>query len=169
MKRALIGIAATLALAIIALALYLTITDFSEYRTDIEEAVTEATGRELRIDGEFRPVVFPPSLVAVGITYANSEWGADTPMVSVGHISVKVNLASVFSGPIVIEEFLLRDVDLLLEESANGDGNWTVGEDSADIDIQEEADYGVLAGLGNRCMGRYRPALQPDTPAVPAK
>ena len=143
MKRALIGIAATITLVIVAIALYLTLTDFSEYRTDIEEAVTEATGRELRINGEFRPVVFPPSLVAEGITYANSEWGADTPMVSVGHISVKVNLASVFSGPIVIEEFLLSDVDLLLEESADGDGNWTVGEDSADVDIQVKADDGV--------------------------
>lgn len=164
LKRALIGIAATLALVIVALALYLALTDFSGYRTDIEEAVTEATGRELRIDGEFRPVLFPPSLVAEGITYANSGWGADTPMVSIGHISVKVNLASLFSGPIVIEEFLLRDVDLLLEESADGDGNWTVGEDSTDVDIQVETDDGVPVILRHAAIENIRITYrQPDT------
>lgn len=164
LKRALIGIAATLALVIVALALYLTLTDFSGYRTDIEEAVTEATGRELRIDGEFRPVLFPPSLVAEGITYANSGWGADTAMFSIGHISVKVNLASLFSGPIVIEEFLLRDVDLLLEESADGDGNWTVGEDSTDVDIQVETDDGVPVILRHAAIENIRITYrQPDT------
>jgi len=143
LKRALIGIAVTLALVITALALYLSFTDFSKYRTDIEEAVTDATGREFRIDGEFRPVVFPPSLLAEGVSFANAEWGTDNPMVSIGHLSVKVDLASVFLGPLVVENFLLRDVDLLLEESVAGDGNWTVGEDSTAVDVQVDPEDGV--------------------------
>ena len=43
MKRALIGIVSFLAIAVIGLYLYLSLTDFSEYRTDIEEAVFEAS------------------------------------------------------------------------------------------------------------------------------
>ena len=43
------GIVSFLAIAAIGLFLYLSLTDFSEYRSEIEEAVTEATGREFRI------------------------------------------------------------------------------------------------------------------------
>ncbi len=143
MKRVLTGIAIAVAVIIVALGLYLTLTDFSEYRTDIEEVISEATGREFSIAGEFSVEVFPLSVIAEGVSYANADWGTDLPMLSVGHLSAKLALGSLLSGPVIIEEFRLRDVELLLEENANGENNWSIGDDRVEIDTSDDANDGV--------------------------
>jgi len=69
--------------------------------------------------------VFPsPALVAEDITLANAEWAGDTPFVSIGHLSVKVDLWSLIVGPARIRTFHLHDVDILLQENEAGDANW---------------------------------------------
>ena len=142
MKRALIGIASVLAIIVAAIVLWLTLTDFSKYKTDIEEAVTAATGRPLSIDGDFVVEVFPPMVVAESVTYANADWASDEPMVSVGHVSVRLDGSSLFGGPIVVEDFQLRDVTVLLETNAAGDTNWTVesGEEAPPVQVQVQAE-----------------------------
>jgi uncharacterized protein involved in outer membrane biogenesis len=142
-KRALTSIAIAVAVIIVALGLYLTLTDFSEYRTDIEEVISEATGREFSIDGEFSVEVFPLSVLAEGVSYANADWGTDLPMLSVGHLSAKIALGSLFFGPVVIEEFRLRDVELLLEENSSGENNWSISDDRVEVDISDDTSDGV--------------------------
>ena len=118
-----IGLA--LALLLVSLFLYLNFADLSSYRSNIEDAVTAATGREFRIAGEFRPHVFPtPALVAEDITLANADWAGDTPFVSIGHLSVTVDLWSLITGPARIRTFALRDVAVLLQENEAGEKNW---------------------------------------------
>jgi uncharacterized protein involved in outer membrane biogenesis len=118
-----IGLA--LALLLVSVFLYLNFADLSRYRSNIEDAVTAATGREFRIAGEFRPRVFPaPALVAADITLANADWAGDTPFVSIGHLSVTVDLWSLIAGPARIRTFILRDVAVLLQENEAGENNW---------------------------------------------
>ena len=82
MARVFMRIGLALALLLVSLFLYLNFADLSSYRSDIEDAVSAATGREFRIAGEFRPQVFPaPALVAEDITLANADWAGDTPLV----------------------------------------------------------------------------------------
>jgi len=118
-----IGIA--LAVILVALGLYLNFADLGSYRSDVEKAVSAATGREFRIAGDFKPQVFPaPALVVEDITLANAVWAGDTPFVSIGHLSVTVDLWSLVAGPVRIRTFHLRDVDILLQENEAGDANW---------------------------------------------
>jgi len=164
MKRALTGIAIALAIIVIVPALYLALTDFSEYRTDLEEAVTEATGREFRIDGQFTVEAFPPSLVAEDVSFANAPWGADTPMVSVGHLSARIVGSSLFSGPTRIDEFRLRDVEIFLEENAAGENNWSIDNDQPDVYVPVQAQRGVplildFAEIENIRITRRRPGV----------
>jgi uncharacterized protein involved in outer membrane biogenesis len=163
-KRALTGIAITLAIILIVPALYLALTDFSEYRTNIEEAVTEATGREFRIDGEFTVEAFPPSLIVEKVSFANADWGADTPMVSVGHLSARIVASSLFSGPTRIDEFRLRDVEIFLEENAAGENNWSIENDQPEVYIPPQAQSGVplileFAEIENIRITRRRPDI----------
>ena len=116
MKRAIIGIVSFLAIAAIGLFLYLSLTDFSEYRADIEKAVAEATGREFSIGGEFTLDAVPLVLIAEEVTWANPDWASDDPMLSVGHVTVRIDSSSLLFGPLLIEEFLLRDVRVIVEE-----------------------------------------------------
>ena len=125
MARVLKGIGLTLVLVLLSLFLYLNFADLSSYRSNIEDAVTAATGRQFRIAGEFRPHVFPaPALVAEDITLANADWAGDTPFVSIGHLSVTVDLWSLITGPARIRTFALRDVAVLLQENEAGEKNW---------------------------------------------
>ena len=125
MARVFMRIGLALALLLVSLFLYLNFADLSSYRSNIEDAVTAATGREFRIAGEFRPHVFPtPALVAEDITLANADWAGDTPFVSIGHLSVTVDLWSLITGPARIRTFALRDVAVLLQENEAGEKNW---------------------------------------------
>ena len=111
--------------------LYLSFADLSRYRPEVEAAVSSAIGRDFRITGEFEPKVLPnPSVVAEGVTLANADWGAPTPMVAIGRVSVDVELWSLLFGPIRIKWLELRDVAILLEQNATGDANWVFGSDT---------------------------------------
>lgn len=169
MRNALIGIVTVIAVIVIIIAFFLTFTDFSEYRTDIEEAVKEATGRDLRIEGEFDLQVFPPSLVAEKITYANSGWGSDAPMLTVGHISATLDGSSLFSDQIVIENFELRDVEVVLEENQDGENNWSIESEETvivGVQVDEEDERPVVlrtALLENITVTRRRPGIEDST------
>jgi uncharacterized protein involved in outer membrane biogenesis len=129
-------------LGLIALIMYLALTDFSRYRSDIESVVTEVTGREFRIDGEFSPEFFPLSLVAGEISLANADWGSDTPFLSIGHISVKIDLGSLFFSTTRVREFRLHDVALLLEVNSEGEDNWSMTTEEPD----DQVDTGNIRG-----------------------
>jgi len=128
MTRALMFVGGLLLIVVGAAVLYLTFADLSRYRPEVESAVSSLIGRDLRITGEFRPKILPnPSVVADGVTLANADWGAPTPMVTIGKVSAAVDLWSLISGPIRIKRLELRDVAVLLEQSSTGDANWVFG------------------------------------------
>jgi AsmA protein len=130
--RVVIRTGLVLAAVLLALILYLSFADLSSYRSNIETAVTEATGREFRIAGEFEVMVFPtPSVLAEDVTLANAAWASDAPFLTAGHVSATVDLWSVFSGPVRIRELRLQDVELLLEENEDGDANWQMTQDDS--------------------------------------
>ena len=121
-----------LLLIIVAAALlYLSFADLSPYRPQVEALVSSALGRDFRIMGELKLKALPnPSVTAEGVTLANAEWGAPTPMVAIGRVSAEVGLWSLVSGPIRIKWLELRDVAVLLEQNAAGKANWAFGADT---------------------------------------
>ena len=130
--RVVIRTGLVLATVLLALILYLSFADLSGYRSNIEAAVTEATGREFRVAGEFEVMVFPaPSVLATDVTLANAAWASDAPFLTAGHVSATVDLWSVFSGPVRIRELRLQDVELLLEQNEDGDANWQMTQDDS--------------------------------------
>jgi len=135
LKRFLIGLSVFLCVAVFALLVYLAVTDFSRYRGDFTAAISDATGREFKIEGEFNPEVFPLSFVAEDISLANADWGSDSPLLTIGHISVRIDPASLFSGPLRITEFRLHDVAILLEVNADGEDNWSMATEEPEFDI----------------------------------
>ena len=87
----------------------------------------------------------PPrlSIVAAGITLANADRGAPAPMVEVGQVRGEIRFWSLLFGPITIENLELRDVAILLEQNAAGDGNWAI----APSDAAPEPQTGGLGGV----------------------
>jgi uncharacterized protein involved in outer membrane biogenesis len=136
MKRFFIGLGITLAAIVAVVVFFLATTDFDDYKDEIEEALSEATGRDFHIDGEFDVQIFPPSVVAENISYANADWGSDGAMFTAGHISAKIDGSSLFNSPILITELRIENVTLVLEENEAGDQNWSIEvEDQAPVEI----------------------------------
>jgi AsmA protein len=124
LKYAAITVVAILVIGIVVLSLM----DFSRYQPQIETAVQEATGRDVRINGDFRVKVLPsPSILVEDVTLSNAPWGSEPEFVRVGHFSAKIGLWSLLFRPVVIHDLELNDVDVLLETNADDEANWDIG------------------------------------------
>jgi len=122
------GLGIALGIIVILAVLFLWFWDFSRYEPDIEAAVSEATGRDFRIDGDFDVDVLPsPTVLIEGASLANADWSESPEMLEVGRAYVKIDFWSVLFRPVVIREFELRDVNVLLEANADGETNWDIG------------------------------------------
>ena len=100
--------------------------DFSRFKGVIADRVSTATGRKLAISGDFHLSLLPlPALAVKGVSFANAPWGTRPQMATVGELDVEVAvLPLLFGGNLQIREIVLKDVDLLLETDAKGEGNW---------------------------------------------
>lgn len=144
-SRVLTGIGLVLVAAVTAAVLYLHYADLNRYRGDIETLVSDATGRQFSINGELQLDLFPaPALVLEQLSLSNASWSDEPMMAEIDHVSARVNLWSLVSGPIVVESFRLIDATLLLETNAEGLSNWqfTSENASATKEQQPEADSG---------------------------
>ncbi len=138
--------AVLLGLLVLALLLLLILVDFGRFKPQIEQAVSDATGRDFGIDGELTIRVLPSLRVSAdNVSLSNAEWGSVPQMAEIGHLSAKVGLLSLISGPPVIRELQLRDVNVLLETDDSGEGNWVMGQPApAEPPVEDETEGGAL-------------------------
>jgi uncharacterized protein involved in outer membrane biogenesis len=167
-------VVALLGLVVLVLVVVLAIVDFGRFKPELEQAVTEATGREFRIDGGLKIRLLPSIRVAADdVSMANADWGSEPQMVDIGHFSAEVSPWSLFSGPPVIKELIVRDVDVLLEARDDGTANWAMGEPAptepppGDGDESESASLEMpvdirFADISNVTV-KYRPAATAET------
>lgn len=97
----------------------------------ITKAVTSASGRELVIDGELKPVWswVHPRFRAEKIRYANPDWADEDWMFQADAVEVSVKLWPLLVGRVVLPEVHLErpDVSLLIDEE--GRKNWLLERD----------------------------------------
>ncbi|UCE88922.1 MAG: AsmA family protein [Pseudomonadota bacterium] len=106
--------------------------DLSRYKTDVEAAVSEATGREFTIAGKFEPKLsLRPSLVAKDITFANAAWSKEPRMVHIDRFAIELDLWSLIRGPIVIHDLEIDGARIRLETDAEQGTNWELAADQA--------------------------------------
>ncbi len=108
--------------------MYLRNADLSVYEDQIEGFLSEAIGHKLDVDGLFE-LNFGnlTQITAEEIRLSNTDWQTDPVIASVGHFSVTVDLWSLISGPIIIEELEVRDVQIRLEKNEEKQTNWATG------------------------------------------
>lgn len=102
-------------------------TDFNAYKDDIRSLVREATGRDLVIEGNFKPTLsLTPSLVVERVKFSNAPWGSQKDMARIGALRAELELLPAFFGEIRIKQVVLSGADILLETNAEGIGNWVM-------------------------------------------
>jgi len=113
--------------------------DLGVFKPQIEQWVSEKTGREFVIDGEFHvDLTRHAVIIAEDIRFQNAEWGDGPYMVEIGRAEVRVDLRSIFNGPFLVELIDVDDVEIRLVKPADGDPNWNVSLQSATPSPAEE-------------------------------
>lgn len=99
--------------------------DFNAYKEVIAEAVHDATGRKLVIEGdlELRPGLVP-TIAVEGVRFANAPWGSRPDMVRFERASVEVELMPLLAGDVLVKRVVLKGADILLESAGKGRANW---------------------------------------------
>jgi AsmA protein len=119
--------AGVLVLVIGALALAWALFDPNAYKTQVQSAFRDATGRELRLDGELKPSVFPWLAVETGAaSVANRAGFGEEPFAALRHARLGVRLWPLLTsrrvefGPVHVEGLQVN-----LAVARDGTSNWS--------------------------------------------
>ena len=103
-------------------------------RGPIERAVTEATGRELRIEGELRPIWdwVHPRFRAESVSFANPEWASQRHLFRARAMEGSISLLPLLAGRVVLPELHLEQPEIFLELTPDGRKTWLLDRDQKD-------------------------------------
>ncbi len=113
-------------LAVLVALLYF--VDVNLYRDRIEQQVSTAFGREVILEGALNlEPSLSPRFVVNGLKISNPDWASRPFLAVVDKFDIRVSLLPLLRGDLKIIRLEFRGVDLLLEEAADGDNNFTFG------------------------------------------
>ncbi len=128
MKKIKIAMAAFLALifiAAVAIAVFLKSFDVNEYKPAIENAVSEALGRELKIGSDIElALALNPTVVMNDVALLNPDWASSKNMVAIKKVFVSFSLVDLCFGKVKIKKIEIDEPKIFLEVSKNGLKNW---------------------------------------------
>lgn len=117
------SVIAVLALIMIGLAL----VNWNWLRRPVERLVTQATGRELRIEGDLDVDFIPLEVHAEKIRFANATWSETAEMARVESLHARVRFWPLLAGRLTLPLLQVGQPRLHLERNAEGTGNWVFG------------------------------------------
>jgi uncharacterized protein involved in outer membrane biogenesis len=133
-------------------------TDLELVKRSLLDEVRDKTGRELVIDGDIMLVPsLTPALTATGVSLSNSDWGSQPLMFNVGRIEARISLASLLTGTVHIERFILEDTAINLEKKRDGSGNWVWNTDN-----KAPSEQVIEQGLRNAILFMLMPSVLID-------
>jgi len=114
---------------IVAMALFIAF-GLSTLKGPIERAVSKASGRELRIEGAFRPAWswVHPRFRAEKVSYANPDWAGEDYMFQADAVEVSIELLPLLAGRVILPEVHLQRPVIDLEIDEDGRKNWILSE-----------------------------------------
>src|SRR3954467_12959667 len=103
LKYVLIGAGGLLALVIVAVAVFVMTFDPNRYKSQIEAAVKERTGRTLKLQGDLKVAIFP-SLGADVSGVSLSERASDQQFLSLDSAHASVAVMPLLRGEVVVDK-----------------------------------------------------------------
>jgi AsmA protein len=89
------------------------------------DRISAATGREVVIDGDIRPTIWPQLGVrAEDFVIGNPDWVREGPLLAAEALSVRVPWSAVFSGRVEVEEITLLSPEITLVRGPDGRASW---------------------------------------------
>jgi AsmA protein len=115
------------AAALIAAGLLAYLVSRLDVRAEVERAVENATGRQMRIEGDVGVSYWPVlGLRAETITLANVAGGRAPAFIAADEIHVGVQIRPLFDRQVAVERLVLDRPQIALEVDAQGQPNWVL-------------------------------------------
>jgi uncharacterized protein involved in outer membrane biogenesis len=125
-------------LGAIAIVAFLTIAGDDFYRWMMRQAIEGTIDREIRAEGSFSfSVGLEPSVTVTDVWLENAPWANTKEMARAERVEVQIALLPLFSGIVHVPQLVVEGLDVALERSSDGRGNWVFG--GARPDEREEA------------------------------
>jgi uncharacterized protein involved in outer membrane biogenesis len=106
--------------------------DWNWFKPLVEVQASSALGRPVGIGHFDVRLTRRPLLVFDNVTIANPEnFPGDRQMGKIDRLSVRVDVGSVFHGPIVVPEIAIEHPDFALAQDPSGKANWQFGDPNA--------------------------------------
>ena len=125
MKKALIGLAALVAIVVVAAVVVPFLIPAETYKERIAEAARDATGRALSLNGDISLSVLPRlELRAENVALANAPGAAAPEMAALEALVLQLQLWPLLSGTVKVDSFVLVRPVINLEIDKDGRANW---------------------------------------------
>ncbi len=125
MKKTLIAVAVILVVIVGGLLVAPAFIPVETYKGQIETAARDATGRELKIDGDISLSLLPRiAIEAENVSFANAPGAAEPQMASIERLAVQLQVLPLLSREVKLDRLVLVRPSILLEVDAQGRPNW---------------------------------------------
>lgn len=125
MKKLLIGVAVVVGLLVVAIIVIPFVIPVDTIKAELIAEAKKATGRDVRIDGDFNFAIFPNvEFVASKVSLGNTQNSTNKTMVSLDRLTVKVGLMPLLTGNLQVDAFVLEKPVIKLEIDKSGKPNW---------------------------------------------
>ena len=133
-------------LALIVLAIsWLLLADLGSFKPQIEQWVSQKTGREFSIGGRLEiDLAAQSTVVAENVRISNADWADDSDMLAVGRLEVRLDLRSLLGGSIIVESIDIDGLQASLEKREQGDPNWVLQQTEDEVVDNEERQSGKV-------------------------
>jgi len=137
-RRILIAISLAVALLGVAIILLFTI-DLGRFKGNLEDYVSEVSGRQFVIGGRFEPSIGETiELVAEDVRLANADWGTAENILELQRVVVSIDTWSLLSGPIEVLNLEVEGLTLHVEKDPETQrSSWSFGDAPAVPDDDE--------------------------------
>ena len=110
----------------------------NQLRPILEHLLTSITERQFQIAGDFDFQLGKELLIhAKYVTWANASWGSAENMLEINSIDLQINLASLFSPPVIISHVNVENAHLEFEWDDDGRMNWMLFDTDTDTDTDD--------------------------------
>lgn len=99
--------------------------DSPQFRKDLQQSLTQITGREVTLHGDLDVTIYPWfGLRAYDITVVNEPGFGDKPYISCREVSLGVRVLPLFFRELVVSEILIDGMNVRLIRNADATVNW---------------------------------------------
>ncbi len=138
MKKFLIWIVAVFALIIVGLVIVISMVNLNKYKPQIEKAVRQNSGYEMKINGKISASFSPVGISISNVEIKNPQIKSNQKFFQMGKLGVAVELMPLLSKKVKVKYIVLDDLNLDIKKLKNGKFNFEVKNKKAKTEAKKE-------------------------------